>query len=187
MQTRAECLYRSNECQLPVTRETTGTCPSNLDISATFCNAVEPAPTYLVLVQVWIVIFTSRSYQEAQTILWQNFYGQFPMNNFYVCVCVCMYVCLMSWGPTDRFLFMQIHSFKVLLLREKQFLIEPPQALSSVFIVGVDNSGAFMSELQNPVFTDSRASIDPQTARQTVTCSHQEVAAGICLFVTADR
>ena len=52
------------------------------------------------------------------------------------CSHVCMYVCLFNvlgtnWGPTDRVLFMQIQSFKILLLREKQFLIKPPHALGS--------------------------------------------------------
>ena len=47
-----------------------------------------------------------------------------------VCMYVCMFVCLFNvlgttWGPTDRVLFMQIHSF-ILFLREKQFLIKPP-------------------------------------------------------------
>ena len=35
---------------------------------------------------------------------------------------VCMYVCLFNvlgtkWGPTDRVLFMQIHSFKILCVQ----------------------------------------------------------------------
>jgi hypothetical protein len=47
-----------------------------------------------------------------------------------------MYVCLFNvlgtnWGPTDRVLFMQIHSVKILLLREKQDLIIPPHAFAS--------------------------------------------------------
>ena len=49
-----------------------------------------------------------------------------------VCVFVCMFNVLgTNWGPTDRVLFMQIQSFKILLLREKQFLREPPYALGS--------------------------------------------------------
>ena len=49
---------------------------------------------------------------------------------------VCMYVCLFNVlgtnrGPTDKVLFMQIHLAKMLLLREKQFLMNPPHAFAS--------------------------------------------------------
>ena len=37
-----------------------------------------------------------------------------------------MYVCLLSWGPTDKVLLI-----KILLLREKQLLMNPPYAFAS--------------------------------------------------------
>ncbi len=40
-------------------------------------------------------------------------------------------LCLMSWGPADRVLFMQIQSVKILLLWEKQLLMKPPHAFGS--------------------------------------------------------
>jgi hypothetical protein len=36
-----------------------------------------------------------------------------------------------NWGPTDRFLFMQIQLVRILLLWEKQLLMEPPHAFGS--------------------------------------------------------
>jgi hypothetical protein len=36
-----------------------------------------------------------------------------------------------NWGPTDRVLFMQIQSVKILLLWEKQLLMKPPHAFGS--------------------------------------------------------
>ena len=48
---------------------------------------------------------------------------------------VCMYVCLISWGPTEgqqtKLCLCMIHPVKTLLLREKQFLIKPPHAFAS--------------------------------------------------------
>ena len=47
---------------------------------------------------------------------------------------VCMFNCLGGQLVShDRGLFMQIQSFKILLLKEKQFLIKPPHALDSLF------------------------------------------------------
>ena len=34
-------------------------------------------------------------------------------------------------GPTDKVLCMQIHLVRILLLREKQFLLNPPHAFAS--------------------------------------------------------
>ena len=52
-----------------------------------------------------------------------------------------MYVCLFNvletrWGPTDKFLFLQIHldQVKILLVKGKQLLITPLHALDSYLV-----------------------------------------------------
>lgn len=50
---------------------------------------------------------------------------------FVVCFVFMFNVLGTNWGPTDKVLSIQIQSVKILVLREKQFLIKPLHALGS--------------------------------------------------------
>ena len=55
-----------------------------------------------------------------------------------------MYVCFLSWGPTDKTLFMQTYLVKILPLREQQYVTTPHAAPSGAIhelLLNHDTSG----------------------------------------------